>query len=248
MKRRPPPSVDPGFVEFVAARSAALFRTAVLIVGDRHAAEDLVQGALERAYRHWDRVARMEAPEAYRRLQVTGRAADLDLLKTFGEPGILQFRPVVPVPTQTPSQDSPTQYCQVTLRKTGINYRACGRDGAMNAWVTDPVGISYSVVAARAVSFSHGGSGDSWGVMVTLDATGTEELAAFTARTAYHGKTTALMVDGAVSDTQNLPPITDGKLGLAAGSTAAQARLLAEILATQGPMDLVDATMTVSTR
>ena len=64
-KHRPPPPVEPGFVEFVGARSAALFRTAVLIVGDRHAAEDLVQSALERAYRHWGRVSKMDAPEAY---------------------------------------------------------------------------------------------------------------------------------------------------------------------------------------
>lgn len=76
MTRRPPPSVDPGFVEFVAARSAALFRTAVLIVGDRHAAEDLVQGALERAYRHWDRVSGMDAPEAYVRRILANLAAD----------------------------------------------------------------------------------------------------------------------------------------------------------------------------
>jgi len=76
MKHRPPPAVDPGFVEFVAARSAALFRTAVLIVGDRHVAEDLVQSALERAYRHWDRVASMDAPEAYVRRILANLAAD----------------------------------------------------------------------------------------------------------------------------------------------------------------------------
>ncbi|NUR61572.1 MAG: SigE family RNA polymerase sigma factor [Catenulispora sp.] len=76
MKRRPPPSVEPGFVEFVAARSAALFRTAVLIVGDRHAAEDLVQSALERAYRHWGRVSAMDAPEAYVRRILANLAMD----------------------------------------------------------------------------------------------------------------------------------------------------------------------------
>ncbi len=31
------------FAEFVAARSAALLRTAYLLTGDRHEAEDLVQ-------------------------------------------------------------------------------------------------------------------------------------------------------------------------------------------------------------
>lgn len=76
MKRRPPPTVDPGFVEFVAARSGALFRTAMLIVGDRHAAEDLVQGALERAYRHWDRIEGMDAPESYVRRILANLAVD----------------------------------------------------------------------------------------------------------------------------------------------------------------------------
>lgn len=76
MKRRPPPPVEPGFAEFVAARSAALFRTAVLIVGDRHAAEDLVQSALERAYRHWGRVSAMDAPEAYVRRILANLAVD----------------------------------------------------------------------------------------------------------------------------------------------------------------------------
>jgi hypothetical protein len=42
--------VDPGFEaafrHFVADRSGALFRTAYLLTGDRHAAEDLVQSAV----------------------------------------------------------------------------------------------------------------------------------------------------------------------------------------------------------
>jgi RNA polymerase sigma-70 factor (sigma-E family) len=70
------PPVDPAFVEFVAARSAALFRTAVLITGDRHAAEDLVQSALERAFRSWDRVAAADAPEAYVRRIMANLAND----------------------------------------------------------------------------------------------------------------------------------------------------------------------------
>jgi RNA polymerase sigma-70 factor (sigma-E family) len=53
------------FEEFVTARSAALFRTAVLLTGNRQDAQDLVQSALERAWRHWGRVAAAEQPEAY---------------------------------------------------------------------------------------------------------------------------------------------------------------------------------------
>lgn len=52
------------FDEFVLARGAALLRTAYLLTGDRHLAEDLVQAALAKTYRHWKRV-RGGAPEAY---------------------------------------------------------------------------------------------------------------------------------------------------------------------------------------
>jgi RNA polymerase sigma-70 factor (sigma-E family) len=55
------------FSAFVRARSGALFRTAVLLTGDRGQAEDLVQSALERLCRHWRTVSRAQAPEAYAR-------------------------------------------------------------------------------------------------------------------------------------------------------------------------------------
>ena len=50
------------FRAFVAARSAALLRTARLLTGDGHAAEDLVQEALARLVPAWRRV---DDPEAY---------------------------------------------------------------------------------------------------------------------------------------------------------------------------------------
>ncbi|MFF7127356.1 MULTISPECIES: SigE family RNA polymerase sigma factor [unclassified Streptomyces] len=56
-------SSDDEFQEFVAMRSTALLRLAVLLTGgDRHAAEDLLQIALMKAYGRW---ARIEQPEAY---------------------------------------------------------------------------------------------------------------------------------------------------------------------------------------
>ncbi|MGW0712754.1 SigE family RNA polymerase sigma factor [Streptomyces sp. NPDC002643] len=51
------------FREFVAGRSSALLRTAVLLSGgDRHAAEDLLQNALIKAAGRWQRI---DEPEAY---------------------------------------------------------------------------------------------------------------------------------------------------------------------------------------
>ncbi len=56
---------DQEFVAFATARSAALFRTAWLLTGDWHLAEDLVQEALGRIYARWSRVAAAEEPAAY---------------------------------------------------------------------------------------------------------------------------------------------------------------------------------------
>ena len=44
------------FDAFVAARGPALLRLALMLTGERFAAEDLVQSALAKAYRHWSRV------------------------------------------------------------------------------------------------------------------------------------------------------------------------------------------------
>jgi RNA polymerase sigma-70 factor (sigma-E family) len=60
------------FRAYVAARGAALLRTAVLITGDRGLAEDLVQTALLRTYGAWGRIREREAVDAYtRRVMVT---------------------------------------------------------------------------------------------------------------------------------------------------------------------------------
>jgi RNA polymerase sigma-70 factor (sigma-E family) len=55
---------EPDFREFVLARRKPLLRTAWLLTGDWHAAEDLVQTALVRCYPHWRRFA-ANNPDAY---------------------------------------------------------------------------------------------------------------------------------------------------------------------------------------
>ncbi|MFJ9033766.1 SigE family RNA polymerase sigma factor [Streptomyces sp. NPDC102274] len=60
------------FQEFVRTRWSHLVRTAYLLTGDVHHAEDLTQTALAKAYRSWQRVSRSDSPEAYvRRMLVT---------------------------------------------------------------------------------------------------------------------------------------------------------------------------------
>ncbi len=58
-------STDEDFSAFVAARADHLFRQAWLLTGSRHAAEDLVQTALTKAYAAWSRVRRADDPVAY---------------------------------------------------------------------------------------------------------------------------------------------------------------------------------------
>lgn len=64
------------FQSFVAARSAALFRGALVLTGNREAAEDLVQETLERACRRWRTIAAKDAPEAYMRRIMMNLAND----------------------------------------------------------------------------------------------------------------------------------------------------------------------------
>ncbi len=56
---------EDSFHAFVAARRGALLRSAYLLTGDHHAAEDLVQTALYKTALHWRRVVAAGDPEPY---------------------------------------------------------------------------------------------------------------------------------------------------------------------------------------
>lgn len=53
------------FEELVVATGDRMLRTAVLLTGDRHLAEDLVQSAYAQAFARWRLVARADNPVAY---------------------------------------------------------------------------------------------------------------------------------------------------------------------------------------
>jgi RNA polymerase sigma-70 factor (sigma-E family) len=67
--------VGEDFDEFVRARSTGLLRVAYLLMGERGAAEDLVQEVLEQMYVHWRRI-RGGVPEAYARRALVNRATN----------------------------------------------------------------------------------------------------------------------------------------------------------------------------
>ena len=56
---------DAEFEAYMAARQPSLLRTAYLLTGDRHTAEDLVQTALAKLYLSWDKVQRRELLDGY---------------------------------------------------------------------------------------------------------------------------------------------------------------------------------------
>jgi RNA polymerase sigma-70 factor (sigma-E family) len=56
---------EDGFAEFATGNARRLRHIARLLTGDEHRAEDLLQVALARTYRRWDRISRHDDPLAY---------------------------------------------------------------------------------------------------------------------------------------------------------------------------------------
>jgi RNA polymerase sigma-70 factor (sigma-E family) len=64
-------TVDVDFSDYVAARQHALLRTAYVLTGEQHAAEDLLQTALAKTYLTWSRIRDPRSADAYvRRIMV----------------------------------------------------------------------------------------------------------------------------------------------------------------------------------
>ena len=78
------------FADFMSARWSSLFRTAYLLTGDRHEAEDLLQTALARTFVRWKGIRDKGAADAYvrramlnlasRRWRTRGRELTLERL------------------------------------------------------------------------------------------------------------------------------------------------------------------------
>ena len=88
------------FDALVVLRSGALLRSAYLLTGDRHLAQDLVQSALARAYVRWGSLRSPAAAEAYVRRVMFTQAASSWRRKWHGE---IPSSPALPdgaVPTE----------------------------------------------------------------------------------------------------------------------------------------------------
>ncbi|WP_457030965.1 SigE family RNA polymerase sigma factor [Kitasatospora sp. P5_F3] len=89
------------FMEFAHAHSGQLFRTACLLTGDWHLAEDLVQETLAKMYRSWSRIDRTQAPVAYAHTVLTRTFISLRRLRRSGE------RPTGELPEQAGQSEDP---------------------------------------------------------------------------------------------------------------------------------------------
>ena len=78
-------NMEDEFREFVAARSAALLRTAFLLAGDWATAEDLLQTALTKTYLAWKRLGEIEAVEPYARRVLVNTATSWWRRRWHGE-------------------------------------------------------------------------------------------------------------------------------------------------------------------
>lgn len=58
---------DDGFDQFVTATGQRIMRSALLLCGDHHLAEDLTQTTYAKVYAHWGAVSRADSPLAYTR-------------------------------------------------------------------------------------------------------------------------------------------------------------------------------------
>jgi RNA polymerase sigma-70 factor (sigma-E family) len=92
------------FTAFVSAEQAGLLRLAVLLAGDRGHAEDLVQIALMKCYRHWARINRSGPPSAYvRRVLVTTHTSWRRRLSTTEQ--VMEALPDRADPTAAPDEE-----------------------------------------------------------------------------------------------------------------------------------------------
>jgi RNA polymerase sigma-70 factor (sigma-E family) len=73
------------FVEFAEVMSPRLRRTAFLLCGDWHTAEDLAQTALEKVFASWRRIRRQDAAHAYATRTLVNTYLAYKRLKRTGE-------------------------------------------------------------------------------------------------------------------------------------------------------------------
>ena len=109
------------YAHFVRTRTHALLRSAYLLTGDQHLAEDLVQEALARTHRAWLRLERAENAEAYARRVMYHAQVSL-----WRRPKVAEVLPGDLEPADRPGADDPAEEAvqRLTMRRALVTLSA----------------------------------------------------------------------------------------------------------------------------
>lgn len=111
---------DSDFREYVAGRRPTLYRSAYLLCGDPHRAEDIVQDALMRLYVAWPRAVRANNVDAYARRIVLNSHYDQTRKPWRREKAVAQG-PERAAPVGFPAEDAQTIWA--ALRRLPVGQR-----------------------------------------------------------------------------------------------------------------------------
>jgi RNA polymerase sigma-70 factor (sigma-E family) len=114
-------SRDDGFTAYVAGRRAHLYRTAYLLCGDPHRAEDIVQTALAKLYVAWSRAVKADSVDAYVRRVIINSHLDEHRRPWRRESPVEDERLDRAAPTGVSPEDSDALWA--ALRKLGPKQR-----------------------------------------------------------------------------------------------------------------------------
>jgi RNA polymerase sigma-70 factor (sigma-E family) len=103
-----------GYREFVSARLDQWRRTAYLLSGNWHAADDLVSVALVRLLRHWRRVSTMDNPDAYVRRTLLRACLD-ERRRPWRREHVTDWLPEQPAPEQSGPEGVPDRLALLAL-------------------------------------------------------------------------------------------------------------------------------------
>ena len=100
------------YEEFADSRLGALLRYAVMLTGDQHTAQDLVQETMVRVQLNWRRVAGSDSPDGYVRKILTNQFVDLRRGSWF--------RRVLLRPEPDPARAAPSDHAQESAERDRV--------------------------------------------------------------------------------------------------------------------------------
>jgi len=149
---RPATAHPPGsYEDFVTARSQALYRSAYLMTGQAHDAEDLVQATLVKLYVAWKRASRADSVEAYARRVMVNTFISQRRTKRW-----LKERVVESLPEQPWVDDGPEEHLTLWPLVSGLPPRQRAvvvlryYEQLSEAEIADALGVSPGTVKSTA--------------------------------------------------------------------------------------------------